>query len=464
MTWTMEIEQEEFFQPIVYFEDPSYARIPDEYLRRVVRQWRYLCEREIGAYNADLTHECGEACLEPIDLKYFYPDTDNQFTRMKNELHEQYDYLKAGPIKSDLGLFGCPRSGILHWCPPTMALRQQDGGCRFLSEDHHGAIVCRYSGQVVQPSPGHSDRFTTDTVEYDRDFETENREQREAREAAGLDKHHNEAVYVSPEEKAEQQRSKVEHQGLTRLNRNLENRYQRQVQARANQSVVPSLERSPRKNQKQPPAGGAISSLAPPASAAAGVKKRKVYDAGYNLHISQETMRTIRLIISHLLTDRTAQLAVGHEGLPALDPLDVYLEVCLKRVARMYALISHEKELDRTRETKQNARHGACTSLNIKNITLTTLYTYAKGFNIESTNLIPLDDRLAQLLPQRKNLCWFGIEPTMLRYLQEQRESPQGKEKKYDASMTTAAMLQIQQTIRNFPEGLEYLKLLLNNQ
>jgi len=43
MTWTMEIEQEEFFQPIVYFEDPSYARIPDEYLRRVVRQWRYLC-------------------------------------------------------------------------------------------------------------------------------------------------------------------------------------------------------------------------------------------------------------------------------------------------------------------------------------------------------------------------------------------------------------------------------------
>jgi len=99
----------------------------------------------------------------------------------------------------------------------------------------------------------------------------------------------------------------------------------------------------------------------------------------------------------------------------------------------------------------------------LKNITITTLYTYAKGFNIASGNVIPMDEKLAKVLPNTKSLCWHGIDRDRRQYLLKNNERPEKTQKVYNDSMPNAASLQIQQMIRNFPRGELILKRILND-
>jgi hypothetical protein len=129
----------------------------------------------------------------------------------------------------------------------------------------------------------------------------------------------------------------------------------------------------------------------------------------------------------------------------------------------MFALISNERELDKTRNHTRDRRNGACYSLNVRDITITTLYTYAKGFNVNRANLIQRDERLARMLPPSDVIVWFGLDHDMRVFLKRHNQSPPKTNNTYQESMCKNAILQIQQVANNYPHGVEALQRILND-
>ncbi len=437
---------------IIYHEDATYMSVPLEEARAAVRRWRYYLERMLGLFNVNLHHACTVGCFRPLvpsPLSHsLYASYAAAPLSSLDDQQEQEGLHYVGVISSLYRVYGCPRSGCVHWCPGDKELRQQT--CRILVEDRNGLTRCRFSGQVVGGTDMLYSPYSDTTIHMRHISSAEQVRVTRATEA-------NTKSSSAPEETA------IDRAERRRMTHNLAG-YFRRRHAPAPVAPIQSPPRSPQKRLRSTSGG---SNSLPGRSA-----KRARMDLPYNMSISQDAEKKIRTVVRDLLTDRATNTDLGRDPetstLGSDQPDLLYFNYCIRRLCVIYALVDRERKADTQRRTtsrrgakRGNRRQGGCQSTNVREVAVSGLYMYARGMNSDEENLIPPDERLAQLLPPPNQLMWYGLDEDMRRHLRDGNVEPPERIRHYQDIMHYRRLQQIQQAISGFTGGKIMLRRIL---
>jgi hypothetical protein len=191
---------------ILYFEDPTYVGLPDEETKAKVRAWRFTLERRFGLYNADLWHVCTSKCFPTIIIAPDGPiasarrdeipqDRPRKRRRLKEEEDEEKEDDANGQLLRELeeptieaidlrlGLYGCPRSGRVHYCSSDVSVRQKL--CRNRCEHPEEGVFCLFSGRLIDDPDDIYNIYEDDTAGFGSILHKQTKSTRDARDVAG---------------------------------------------------------------------------------------------------------------------------------------------------------------------------------------------------------------------------------------------------------------------------------------
>jgi hypothetical protein len=416
-------------------------------------------------------------------------------------------------IDQTLALYGCPRSLRVHCCSLDIDVRQRE--CPVLSEDSDGNTICRFSGRLLWQAYAVYNPYEDSTVSFNQMQTHDTRATREAIAVGGERGRTEREVRRGSEIQTMRRQSETKAGIATRraLKSFAERRHVSAPTAEEGGSdhygnppaAEPSVgqpfalifhpptsdkgggtgDRRGRRPSRGRRGGGGFQRRFGGGLTSSGKPAKLVGDMvlPFGLRIALEARRQIGRVVSHVLCDIDANSFARHD-VPTLARRNGddarFIDLCLMRASIIFALIHGLRQAGVLQGGPPDPRE----------VTLTTLYTYARGFNLDAgkENLIPPDERLRRQLPPPKMLPWYGLRadlrPRILEaevarlplHLVEAASSTASltqtsaqllrKFQLYKASMASAATRDLQVVIRTALTsggvGLEMMRQILN--
>lgn len=434
--------------------------------------------------------------------------------QMKND---DDDGVYVEEIDVKLGLYGCPRSANVHVCDLNYLIRQER--CLLRVEERDGSIACRYSGRFIFSAMPLFNPYTETTISIysNQEYEAMNAptaDEKKVQREANAQPPHDPLLSL--------QKTTLKRQDVG-LAKSLTQRIERLTvrQEPAAHSVVPSLaiphdyQGSPNKrltrsdmpipksdssttplrtvktantsnvdpvafltklsaSQNPPPSAAEVSGSTPAA-------RKPPLTLPFGLVVKRDAMSKIKTVVTHVLADPDARAHVKGST-EALDPANIpehanYITLYCVRTAIIMALLNSENLRDRElSRTAPGRKRNQLAAVNTRNLTITVLYLYSRGYNILSgQNFIQADPLLGKMLPVPRDLCWFGLEKEMLREIGAVSfKANTGASELlkniqiYEMGMATSELAKIQQVINTFIDpfafGQKTLERMLNVQ
>ena len=455
-------------QALVYYEDPSFKSIVTEQGMNAARKWRYGLERRFGMYNADLAHTCTRRCFD--------------------------SELGVEVIDQKLGIHGCVRSGRIHQCALEMLHKKVATGrrtdtCTIHMQGNDGAVLCRFSGWVVDVADALYNPYTDDHIEFNQPFRTSTRVADTIRSARTI--HDERARLQAKKEDSERGAfSSPNMKSTTRALRNMLLRSSSSSAKRPRETSSGSSDDDDGRDDQSPPRKRPTTPPVPPPTA---VKFTLGSASGRSRHIADiyyakiDVYNHISRVIKEILFDGSVRsdfedACAGNHDIPwQLGSEDgkassVSIEFYSNRIALLYALFIAEEERSASaaaaqiqtaaqrrggRRPKRNTRALKGTGkVEIKKFAVATLYMLCGGIAIGDTSVLAQDANIHHAMPREVDIVWYGMTSERRRaYLKVKRmPAPHQIKYKYDRAINQ----RLQRALNKFDRGPELLSRLLS--
>lgn len=480
---------DECFEPLHQFDketDPELLNVGNVWkARNMAPKTQWTLSDDYGSVKLGLTS---------VKMDDEHDDRENDTTK-DDTMHNYVE-----PIYVEEGIYGCPRHGTVHVCDSNLEVRKAH--CTVRYADRFGEERCRFSSRTISEAPPLFNPYTEITMSVMSNKEYEEWEEQLAKDnniygSGAKDTSKRQEPIVALRNAAE----KKQDLGLAK---SLAQMAARSIAPSPPKHVIPSIQRAaegalPTKRLTQsdiipapwlntgvttglgdhqkhsltatksmPMAFDSKTGSSKRSQAASGrsnIPKLNVVKLPYQLQISRDAMMKIRKVVTDLLADPVSRKYTGMKT-SALDPKNnpehaAFVTLCCVRAAILLALINAEGSGERF---SNNHKRTGCLTVNTRNLAITALYLYARGYNVDGgQNFIPADARLRNLLPSPNQLRWFGLKEDLLKTIGNSAfrahtgaASLIKKFQTYEENMATSEMVKIQQVISSNMQDTAY--------